>query len=92
MPSRLPLAERPRISRSRLWLGLLLLVLLVAGLAVIGRAMQRGEAPPVGLFTTLPILWNEADDVAGLLNDTAPPHWARAVLARDYSGELEFGP
>lgn len=82
MPSRLPLVERPRINRSRLWLGLLLLVLLVAGLAVIGRAMQRGEAQPVGLFTTLPILWNESADVAGLLDRRQEPHWARAELAR----------
>lgn len=82
MPSRPALAERPRINRSRLWLGLLLLVLLGAGLAVISRAMQRGEPQPTGLFTTLPILWNESADVAGLLDQRQEPHWARAELAR----------
>jgi len=34
----------------------------------------------IGLFTTLPILWNEAPDVASLLNDSDEQHWARAIL------------
>jgi hypothetical protein len=45
-----------------------------------GRAADR--AGPVGLFTTLPILWNEADDVAGMLKAEDAPHWARGVLAQ----------
>lgn len=41
----------------------------------------------IGLFTTLPILWNESDDLAGLLSeDQPPPHWARAEL--DSHGSL----
>ena len=58
------------------------LALLIAGLAV--WAMQprsTGPQAPIGLFTSLPILWNEAPDIAAQLNDTAPPHWARAQLA-----------
>jgi hypothetical protein len=39
------------------------------------------ERQPVGLFTSLPILWNEAPDVAGLLKTDAAPHWAKAALA-----------
>ena len=35
---------------------------------------------PVGLFTSLPILWNEAPDVAGLLHPDEAPHWARSRL------------
>lgn len=58
-----------------------MLALLVAGLAL--WAMQPRSAAaqaPVGLFTSLPILWNEAPDIAAQLNDTAPEHWAKAEL------------
>lgn len=46
-----------------------------------GRSAEPA-AGPVGLFTTLPILWNEEADVADLLKSSETPHWARAVLAR----------
>lgn len=36
----------------------------------------------MGLFTSLPILWGEAASATDLLRADAPPHWARAVLAR----------
>lgn len=36
---------------------------------------------PLGLFTSLPILWSEAESISGQLGATARPHWARAVLA-----------
>lgn len=71
-------------ARRRLALALLLGAVLALG-AWLGFARVPAEAPaqaPVGLFTTLPILWNEAEDVAGLLNDPEPPHWARAGIAR----------
>ena len=42
---------------------------------------------PIGLFTSLPILWNEAPDVAGLLHPDEAPHWARALLQQ--RGKLE---
>ncbi len=58
-----------------------LLVLLVAGLALAGRLRTPAQAP-TGLFTTLPVLWNESADVAGLLRQDQPPHWAKAELAR----------
>ena len=35
---------------------------------------------PLGLFTSLPIWWSEADDVAGQIAGSQAPHWARAVL------------
>lgn len=47
----------------------------------VGRG-QQGPAEPVGLVTSLPILWSEADDVAGLLRPGANQHWARAALSR----------
>lgn len=41
--------------------------------------------PPLGLFTSLPIWWSEADDVAGQIaapqKPRSEPHWARRVLA-----------
>ncbi len=52
--------------------------LLAAG---IGFALHaRAQADRVGLFTSLPILWAETDDVRGLLNKDQPPHWAKAAL------------
>ena len=68
-----------RSKRHRLWLGLTLLAVLIAGLVIAGRARQAAPVP-TGLFTTLPILWNESADVAGLLKADQPPHWAKAGL------------
>jgi hypothetical protein len=34
----------------------------------------------MGLFTSLPIWWSEADDMAGRLSAPQNPHWARPVL------------
>lgn len=61
----------------------LLIVVALALLAGVGVAV-RGSGPDhrLGLFTTLPILWNEAPDVASMLKSSEAPHWARAVLGR----------
>lgn len=47
-----------------------------------GEARQATDAarPVIGLSTSLPIVWAESDDIAGMLQDNAPPHWALAVL------------
>lgn len=37
---------------------------------------------PLGLFTSLPILWSEGDSVSAMLSAPQSPHWARAVLER----------
>ncbi len=61
-------------------------VILCAVLVVVGAggwlisSGADGQRKPLGLFTSLPILWNEAPDVAGLLNSDTPPHWAKAAL------------
>lgn len=34
----------------------------------------------VGLFTSLPILWHEADDLQGMVDAPSEPHWAKSVL------------
>lgn len=54
-------------------------------LAISGcRAPQAAPAPApaLGLFTSLPILWDEAASATDLLRGDAPPHWARTVLDR----------
>jgi hypothetical protein len=55
-------------------------VLLLTGGWLIGRDSEDARQP-VGLFTSLPILWSEAPDMAGLLDPDVPPHWARTALA-----------
>ncbi len=69
--------------RVRLWGVVALLALALAGIAWLGlgRNTPRGTEP-VGLFTTLPILWAESPDLAAALDPAADPHWSRAVLAR----------
>lgn len=42
--------------------------------------MPAAEPGGIGLFTTLPILWAESEDLRGLLRSDAPPHWALAAL------------
>ncbi|OYW45079.1 MAG: hypothetical protein B7Z36_05545 [Novosphingobium sp. 12-63-9] len=55
-------------------------------LAALGGFWLRrpAERPALGLFTSLPILWNEAPDMGGMIDDKAPPHWSKAALAADY--------
>jgi hypothetical protein len=36
----------------------------------------------IGLFTSLPILWSEAPDLADELSPDKSPHWAKAVIAQ----------
>ena len=67
---------------------LLALVLLV--MAAIGWWSNRDPAnsdEPIGLFTTLPILWSDNPDLTAALSADEPPHWARGELAR--RGKIE---
>lgn len=52
----------------------------VAALAV-GGARDNDR---LGLLTTLPIYWSEANDIGERLDGDAPPHWARTALAARY--------
>lgn len=73
----------------------LLACLLVAGALVAGAAVawkshgsDAASAPPrprLMLFTSLPILWSEAPDLAAMLRTDAPPHWARRALEARYT-------
>ncbi|MCK9541713.1 MAG: GldG family protein [Novosphingobium sp.] len=68
------------------------IVLGVAGLALLAVALygiagptgSREERAParIGLFTSLPLFWNESASIGDLLRQDAPPHWALAVLRR----------
>lgn len=42
--------------------------------------MPAHDSDVIGLFTTLPILWAESEDLRGLLRSDAPPHWALEAL------------
>lgn len=69
--------------RSRLVLAIAAALALVAGVALLARgtADKAGsDGTPIGLFTSLAILWNEESDVASMLKSAEEPHWARAVL------------
>ena len=50
--------------------------MLLMGCTSVGPVRPGG----IGLFTTLPIVWPEANDIKDLLRSDAPPHWALAVL------------
>lgn len=63
------------------WILVALVVSAVLGAAWLARGKGSEPAAPVGLFTTLPILWADSPDLAASLNPQAEPHWARAVLA-----------
>lgn len=60
----------------------LLLALLLGGLG--WWTVQRPAVPqrPIGLFTSLPIIWAESDQLGDLLHSEAPGHWARAEIER----------
>lgn len=70
--------------RNRVLAAVALVLLLAGGLAILrgGAQPARDVTRPLGLFTSLPILWSEQDDLAGLLAKDGAPHWARAVLER----------
>lgn len=70
---RLPLSKR----QTRL---LLLIVAAATVAALVLATLRARPSGEVGLFTTLPIVWNEAADVAEMLNPQAAPHWAKAAI------------
>jgi hypothetical protein len=55
---------------------------LLALALITGCASAPRQGPP-GLFTSLPILWREAESIGDLLKPDTAPHWALAVLERD---------
>lgn len=77
----------PTSSIKRHLLALLLVsILALAGCGAAGEAGPSGKngdgerAPGIGLYTSLPILWGESEDIGGFLGDGQPEHWAVGVL------------
>jgi hypothetical protein len=50
-------------------------------------ASCRGDAERerLGLFTTLPIYWAEAHDIAGMLHEEQQRHWVRDLIEQRYA-------
>jgi hypothetical protein len=54
-------------------------VVVAAGLAGLNR-WHAAPAEPVGLFTSLPILWSDNPDLRAMLDPQQDPHWAKAAI------------
>lgn len=70
---------RAKIGRS--WFAAGLVLVAVAAVALLARGKEPAPAGPIGLFTTLPILWADSADLAASLKAEGQPHWAREVIA-----------
>lgn len=57
------------------------LLLAVLGWQMFGTKLGQPQRDRTGLFTTLPILWNESADLAGILKPDQEPHWAEKLIA-----------
>lgn len=73
------LRDRPAIALIAV---LALIAALVLGAVLKGQPPR--ERPLVGLFTSLPIYWGEAADIADLLSAEREQHWVRGELERQY--------
>ncbi|MFN3515949.1 MAG: ABC transporter [Novosphingobium sp.] len=70
-----------RVRPRPVWVVVAVLALILAAIAWVGQARKQRGTEPVGLFTTLPILWSESPDLGAALDPAAQPHWAQGVLA-----------
>ena len=70
-----------------LWGLLLVLPLAAAVIAWSAHKPAPRTGEPIGLFTTLPILWSENADISAELSPDTQPHWARATL--EAAGRIE---
>lgn len=75
--------RNPGRFRIRILLLLLAALALAVAAALVGRTgPDLARARRIGLFTSLPILWQETHDLSDLLKSDAPPHWALEVIER----------
>lgn len=63
-------------------LALVAFVVAVTGWGLASRLAGQADhvGQPLGLFTSLPILWDEQDDLRDVLAAPDAPHWAKSVL------------
>jgi hypothetical protein len=57
---------------------------MAAAIGIGWTALQRDtrDSQPLGLFTSLPIMWSESADIATEIKGEGAAHWAKAVLAK----------
>ncbi len=71
----------PRARLRKVWIAVGLVLVALAAIALLAREKEPVPAEPIGLFTTLPILWADHPDLAASLDPDAEAHWARAVIS-----------
>lgn len=71
-----------RAKPSPVWIAAILSLAVLVGIGWWSGARSARTAEPLGLFTTLPILWSESPDISVSLNPGTTPHWAKGVIAR----------
>jgi hypothetical protein len=57
------------------------LALVLAALGWLGAGRGESSGEPIGLFTSLPILWADSAELGSELRPDAAPHWALKVFA-----------
>jgi hypothetical protein len=72
------------MSAARGWLAAAFGGLLVVAIAAFAWSGDSVPKRPLGLFTSLPIYWNESASVSEALDGPGEPHWVRTHLERDY--------
>lgn len=76
------LPHQPRkIKIRKTWVIVALLGLALAVIGWLGSGRGQGSGEPIGLFTTLPILWADSPELGSELRPDAAPHWALKVFA-----------
>ena len=58
------------------------LLLALGAIGWFGQERGSADTTPLGLFTSLPILWSDSADLGAEIAADAPRHWAKAVLAQ----------
>ncbi len=54
--------------------------LALAAIGWLGSGQGKSPGEPIGLFTSLPILWSDSPDLGAELRSDHAPHWARGVI------------
>ena len=71
----------PRARLRKVWIAVALVFVALAAIALLAREKEPVPVAPIGLFTTLPILWADHPELAASLDPEAEAHWARAVIS-----------